>query len=75
MTKVNFIPQWRETAPQENTYRSVFKWGDPLGFKHPNDRLYEAMKETFHMTDNDFKEKRSEGNEEVKCKQKIVLET
>jgi len=74
MAKSNFIPQWRDTAPDEKSYRSVFKWGDPLGFKHPNDRLYESMKETFHMTDDDFKTKKTEGNEEVICKAKIKLD-
>jgi alkyldihydroxyacetonephosphate synthase len=74
MTKSSFIPQWRETAPEEMTYRSVFKWGDPLGFKHPNDRLFEAMKETFHMTDDEFKSKNTEGNEKIECKQDIVLD-
>lgn len=29
----------------------------PRAFKAPNSKLYELMKETFHMTDDDFKVK------------------
>ena len=29
-------PNWIEEITPPNTYRSLFKWGDPGGFKHPN---------------------------------------
>ena len=41
--------------PPVGTYRSIFKWGDPNEFKHPNSKLYKLIKETFNMTDDDFK--------------------
>ena len=60
-----FMPDWRETAPLPGSFRSIFKWGDPAGFKHPNEKLYREMKETFGLTDDDFKKRRLEGDEPV----------
>jgi alkyldihydroxyacetonephosphate synthase len=61
-----FKPDWRETAPLPGSYRSIFKWGDPMGFKHPNEKLYREMKELFGLTDDDFKKRLREGDETVK---------
>lgn len=61
----NFQPDWYQEAPPEGSYRSILKWGDPLEFKHPNPRLYELMKQVFHMTDEDFKNKEKMGLEKV----------
>jgi alkyldihydroxyacetonephosphate synthase len=61
----NFQPDWYQEAPPEGSYRSILKWGDPLEFKHPNQRLYELMKQVFHMTDEDFKNKEKMGLEKV----------
>ncbi len=63
--KGGFYPDWTSTAPREGTYRSIFKWGAPDGFKHPNRRLYAMLKEKLEMTDDDFREKKSEGSETV----------
>ena len=60
-----FVPAWHEQAPPEKSYRSIFKWGDPQEFKHPNPRLYELMKSTFQMSDEDFRQKQKMGLEEV----------
>ncbi len=50
-----FEPKWyREVAPR-GSYRSIFKWGDPAFNKVPKEALYKMMKETFHLTDDDFK--------------------
>ena len=54
-----FQPDWTETPPQKGTYRSIFKWGAPDEFKHPNTRLFSLMKDKFHITDDDFKEKQN----------------
>jgi alkyldihydroxyacetonephosphate synthase len=64
-SKKDFQPDWYEEAPKPGSYRSIFKWGDPLGFKHPNDRLYNMMKSIFGLTDKDFKSKQKEGHEPV----------
>ncbi|MBF0204694.1 MAG: FAD-binding oxidoreductase, partial [Desulfamplus sp.] len=68
-----FYPEWNETTPESGTYRSVFKWGAPDQFKHPNRRLFQMIKETFAMTDADFKKRLKEGNEPVKCNSPVKL--
>lgn len=59
-------PQWRDTAPKPGSYRSIFKWGDPREFKHPNAKLYRLMKEEFGLDDEHFSRPISQGDEEVK---------
>ena len=68
-----FIPDWTNTAPKPGTFRSIFKWGSPEGFKHPNRRLYETLKEKFGMGDENFQKKAFEGNETVTCDTPVRL--
>jgi len=68
-----FVPDWSNQAPESGSYRSIFKWGDPLGFKHPNDRLFMMLKGEFELTDEDFKAKTNEGHEPVCCEVPIEL--
>jgi alkyldihydroxyacetonephosphate synthase len=68
-----FQPDWTETAPAEKSYRSIFKWGSPDGFKHPNQKLFKELKETFGLTDEHFKTKQPEGNETVSFRKAIKL--
>ncbi len=71
--KEPFTPAWTEEPPRKGTYRSVFKWGDPAGFKHPNRGFYRMIKEVFEMADSDFAQPQDQGNEEVECKEPIRL--
>ena len=49
-----FEPKWvKEPAPTDS-YRSIFRWGDPDFVKYPKESLYKMMKEIFQMTDEDF---------------------
>lgn len=50
----SFIPAWCEQEAPPRSWRSLFKYGDPRGFKHPNRGLYELIKATFGMSDADF---------------------
>ncbi len=68
-----FQPDWTEKAPKKGSYRSIFKWGSPDEFKHPNSAWYAMLKEEFKMTDKDFKKPTLEGNEKVVIKEKIKL--
>src|SRR5512137_1240147 len=52
--KSSFTPPWCETVAPPDSRRSLFKYGDPAGFKHPGRGLYAFVKETFGMTDADF---------------------
>ncbi len=63
--KTSFQPNWRETAPEASSFRSIFKWGAPAVFKHPNARLFELLKSTFSLKDEDFKKRSREGDERV----------
>jgi alkyldihydroxyacetonephosphate synthase len=50
----DFEPKWvKEPAPADS-YRSIFRWGDPNFVKYPKESLYKLMKEKFKMTDEDF---------------------
>ncbi|MDD6193729.1 MAG: FAD-binding oxidoreductase [Lachnospiraceae bacterium] len=50
-----FEPKWVKKVAPENSYRSIFRWGDPNFVKYPKESLYKLMKEKFQMTDDDFK--------------------
>jgi len=50
-----FEPKWFLDPVPEKSYRSIFKWGDPKFVKFPKETLYKMLKETFHLTDDDFK--------------------
>ncbi|HEY4693715.1 MAG TPA: FAD-binding oxidoreductase [Bellilinea sp.] len=63
--KANLTPRWIEQAPPPGSFRSLFKWGDPQGFKHPNRGMVDLIKETFGMTDADFVTPQRTGMESV----------
>lgn len=60
-----FQPKWVEETASPRSYRSLFKWGSPMEFKHPNARLYSLMKKTFEMKDEDFQVPQDLGWNEV----------
>ena len=57
----DFTPVWTDEAPRKGSYRSIFKWGDPNGFKHPNQRLYSYIKDELELTDDNFKNRTMRG--------------
>jgi alkyldihydroxyacetonephosphate synthase len=62
-----FYPDWTTSAPGKGTFRSIFKWGAPDQFKHPNPGFYTLLKDELVLTDADFQKKKNEGNEQVRC--------
>ncbi|MDP2964751.1 MAG: FAD-binding oxidoreductase [Pelolinea sp.] len=56
--KKQFTPDWYEGETQEGSYRRLFRWHDPKAFKHPNRGFYTLLRDTFGMTDADFKNPR-----------------
>ncbi len=70
-----FQPQWINEPPEKGSFRSIFKYGDPKGFKHPSYRLYEELKRTFDLTDKDFEKKVSTGNQKINIKKPANIET
>ena len=62
-----FEPKWVLTRAPENSYRSIFRWGDPDFFKYPKESLYQYVKERCGLTDEDFRQYNDDiGMEEVK---------
>jgi len=51
-----FYPQWCEQEAPARSYRSLIKYGDPRGFKHPNPGMFRLLRETFGMKDEDFQQ-------------------
>ncbi|MFZ5351713.1 MAG: FAD-binding oxidoreductase [Bacillota bacterium] len=66
-------PKWYREVPPKDSYRSILKWGAMDEFKNPNERLYRLMKETFKMTDDDFKTPQKMGLEKVQHNKPINL--
>ncbi|MDO5448381.1 MAG: FAD-binding oxidoreductase [Clostridia bacterium] len=64
-----FEPNWiREAAPADS-YRSIFRWGDPNHFKFPKESLYKLMKERLDVDDSYAKDYRCDtGLEKVDFK-------
>jgi len=60
-----FKPEWTDRPPPRGSFRSIFKWGAPDGFKHPNERLYALLKRELNLTDADFASKTHAGRETV----------
>ena len=52
----DFEPNWFKGAFPKNSYRSIFKWGEPGKIKAPKETLYKIMKEKFGVTDDDFRQ-------------------
>lgn len=52
--KTTPTPAWCEEVAPEGSWRSLFKYGDPAGFKHPNRGLTALVKETFGLSDEDL---------------------
>lgn len=49
-----FEPKWFKGEIPKDSYRSIFKWGDPNFIKVPKESLYGVIKDKFQMTDEDF---------------------
>ena len=52
--KEGFRPNWYEEVTPPGTYRSLVKWGDPAGIKHPNSGLVRLIMNQFQLTEADL---------------------
>ncbi len=50
-----FTPDWIETPPGNNTFRSILKWGAPGAFKNPSTGFLQVIKEVLELEDADLK--------------------
>ncbi|MDR0623988.1 MAG: FAD-binding oxidoreductase [Treponema sp.] len=70
----DFEPKWYSGEVPEKSWRSIFKWGDPKRIKIPKESLYRLMKQSFDLTDDDFREYREDlGLEEARFKLPVKL--
>jgi len=65
MTHKKVIPHWFSEPTPAGSYRSLFKWGNPSGFKHPNSGLVRLMMETFRLTEEELQEPTNLGLESL----------
>ncbi len=49
-----FEPKWIKTAAPKDSYRSIFRWGDPEHFKFPKESLYNLMKDRIDLHDEEL---------------------
>lgn len=69
-----FEPKWFQGDIPQDSYRSIFKWGDPSKIKAPRESLYTMMKGLFGLKDEDFQDYReSLGLDEVQFELPIRL--
>lgn len=47
--KSKFVPGWYEERTPDGSYRSLIKWGDPEGIKHPNSGLVKLIMNEFGL--------------------------
>ncbi len=71
MLRSAFTPAWRHLPPAPGSWRAVFKWGSPDGFKHPGRRLYDLLKARLGLTDADFGAPRATGDAAVRCRRPV----
>lgn len=72
--KQKFTPGWYEEPTPPGTYRSLFKWGDPAAFKHPNSGLVRLMMDTFHLTTKDLQEPHDLALDPVSVEKPLTIE-
>jgi len=47
--KNKFVPDWYEERTPDGSFRSLMKWGDPEGIKHPNSGLVKLVMHEFGL--------------------------
>lgn len=68
-----FEPNWYTGQPPDRSYRSLLRWGRWDEYKHPNEKLFKLMKDTFKMTNEDFKTPKKLGLDEISYEYPIKL--
>ncbi|HDP24056.1 MAG TPA: FAD-binding oxidoreductase [Deltaproteobacteria bacterium] len=75
MRKTRFVPEWTETAPPRQSFRSIVKYGSPTAFKHPSAKWFQMIKDEFSLRDEDFMHKRGEGLTQVRLDRPLGLDS
>ncbi len=67
------IPNWFNDPTPDGTYRSLYKWGDPAGFKHPNSGLVRLIMDTFELSEEELKTPINLGLEKIEGERETSL--
>ena len=68
------IPNWYSEPTPPGTWRSLFKWGDPADFKHPNSGLVRLVVDTFGLTEEELKQPLDLGLDMVEMEAPVTLD-
>lgn len=49
-----FKPNWRTSVGERNSYRTMFRWGNPNYINEPTEAFYNFIKESLSLSDEDF---------------------
>lgn len=71
--KEKFKPNWFDQPTPPGTYRSLYKWGDLAGFKHPNSGLVKLIMDTFNLTYTDLRTPLNLGLEKIELDFPVTL--
>ncbi len=67
-----YKPEWRTSVNERNSYRTLFRWGNPNHLSEPTEQFYQFVKERLCLTNEDFMLQTNEGdnliNLDIPCK-------
>ena len=61
----DYKPSWRLDVEDENTFRTMFRWGNPDHIEEPTESFYSFVKEKLSLSDEDFMIPSSQGDKIV----------
>lgn len=71
--KDKFIPAWYEETVPTGTWRSIFKWGDPAAYKHPNSGLTKLIMDRFALSEDTLSRPGQLGLDQVPDNVPVIL--
>ena len=71
--KDKFVPAWYEETVPIGTWRSIFKWGDPAAYKHPNSGLTKLIMDRFALSEDTLSRPGQLGLDQVPDNVPVIL--
>ncbi|MCP3871714.1 MAG: FAD-binding oxidoreductase [Desulfobacteraceae bacterium] len=69
----DFTPDWQQTQPDEESFRSIFKWGAKDTFKNPSQGFLNVIKQALGLSNTDFQMPINLGNKWVENSQETTI--
>lgn len=57
-----YKPDWRTSVGERNSYRNMFRWGNPAYINEPTEAFYNFIKEELSLSDEDFMISENQGD-------------